>query len=486
LKLREKATRGVLWTSLQDAVSAAVSFIVIVVLARNVAPGDFGLIAEAWAVVFVLSQVGRLGLVEALVTKRVRNRQLLSAVFWLEIAIASALVLLCLLIAPVLASLFSSPRLCVLVRVLSVAIFMEAIGTVPQALLESDMLFSALAFGRLLANLAGSALAIIMAVMGLGVWSLLAQLLLSVMLRNSAFMLFARYLPSWHLDGVRLGELLRFGSRVAGMHLLGLVNIHGAFLIVGLMLGERRLGVFKIAWDLFDKIFRTLSHPFVSVALPTFTLIRNEHSRLNHAIVSGARTLALVLLPACAGLALVATDTVAVLLGPGWGEGTSVMQAFCLLGCLHAVVLMLPYALLVLTKQDQVFLVRLLVVIVQLGTLSVCALFGVTAAAWGYALSYLPFTPVFILLLRRTTGLQLGRYFEEMGRIIAALVVMVTATIGAGLFMEEMTSWVRLGLQTAVGVLAYFLAVMICAPKAVAHASSLLVSVVGDRGSAEE
>ena len=76
MNVRRKATRGVLWTALQDGATTLVSFLTVMVLARNIPPRQFGILAEAWAVVWLLSQLGRLGLVEAIVAGRERHRQL--------------------------------------------------------------------------------------------------------------------------------------------------------------------------------------------------------------------------------------------------------------------------------------------------------------------------------------------------------------------------------------------------------------------------
>lgn len=481
MNLRLEATRGVLWTAWQNIIMAVVSFAAIMLLARYVAPIEFGLMAEAWALVFVVSQVGRLGLVEALVATKERSLVKLAAVFWLQLAVSCLLALLLQLAAPFWASLFDRPELTGLVRILSWVVILEGLGTVPQALLESELRFSALAQVRILASVAASVVAVLMALSGWGLNSLVAQALVMVILRNFGLVVATRYRPLLRLRGGEIVKLVRFGWRVAGTQLLSLLNMHGAFMITGYLLGEYSLGIFKVAWDLFDKIYRALTQPFLAVALPTFARLTDNGPRFNHAVVVALRTQAVLLLPACVGLALIAGDAYPLLLGARWQEGIPLLRAFCTMGCFFAFVSLLPQVLWTKNRPGQVLVVRMGIVTLQLGSLAVFSNYGVRSATWAYVLSYPLLAPVYCLLLQKATGLRPGQYLVELVRFLPALAVMAAVTMLVKAGAESWASWLGLALQVLAGVVAYFLALMAFAPKTLTHVSSLLVKgISGD------
>ncbi len=155
--------------------SQVISLAVLAVLYRLIVPAEFGLLGMALTWVALVRLFGALGLGVAVVQRPEISDAELSALFWVNLAIAGAASLVGAAVAPLVASFYGVAELASVTAVLAGTTAVAAVGALHQALLERRLRLGRLAALRVAAQLAGGGAAVLAAVQGWGVWSLIAQ-----------------------------------------------------------------------------------------------------------------------------------------------------------------------------------------------------------------------------------------------------------------------------------------------------------------------
>ena len=143
-----------------------------------------------------------------------------------------------------LGRLLAEPRAAPVLAALSAAVLIAGLGCAPEALLRRALRFRSLATVELLALIFGyGAVAIALALMGLGVWALVWGILARHAVFTAAATAASGGWPMRVRPGLReAGELLRTGAAFASGSQLNLLGGQVAQLVIGRWLGAAALG----------------------------------------------------------------------------------------------------------------------------------------------------------------------------------------------------------------------------------------------------
>lgn len=193
--LKHKTVRGVIWSGVERFSTQAVQLVVNILLMRLLVPGDFGLIAE----IFIFIQLAQLlidsGFSTALIQRKDRNDLDFSTIFYFNLAVSLICYGILFLGAPLISRFYNEPVLTPLVRVLGLNFVIGALVAVPRTMLTIEIRFKEQSIISLAAALVSGAIAVWLAFMGMGVWSLVVQTLLSVCVQAILTWIIVRWLP---------------------------------------------------------------------------------------------------------------------------------------------------------------------------------------------------------------------------------------------------------------------------------------------------
>jgi PST family polysaccharide transporter len=197
---------------------------------------------------------------------------------------------------------------------------------VAEALLLRDLRFrwlanldvATFAFGQL-------CVAIPLAYLGFGVWSLVAGTITQTLVR-SGFLLLVRRPPGLGLERQAFGEMLHFGAGFTIARLANLLALQGDNLVVGRWLGPAALGLYGRAYGLMSAPASALGKVLDDVLFPTMARVQDDPVRLGLAYRRGVALIALVALPASIGMVILAPELVRVALGERWVAATVPFQ----------------------------------------------------------------------------------------------------------------------------------------------------------------
>lgn len=332
----ETAAWSVVWAFAGTAASRLLWVGAFAVLARLLAPRDFGLLAFALVYITYVETIADLGTGSALVYWPDRWEEAAQVTFWSNAAAGFAWCGITLLAAPWIADFFNSPSGVPILRVLSLSFPLKFLSTTHDALCQKEMRFR-VGLVPEVAMTAGKALvAVGLALAGFGVWSLVWGQLAGLAARTVALWLLVPWRPRLRWPSGLARPMLAYGRGIIAVNLLAAVTHHADLVVVGRMLGARILGLYEMAYKV-PEITVIISVWVVSkVLFPAFSRAHAEGEEVGRLYVTALRWIGLLAVPSSLGLALIAEPLVVTLFGERWREAIPILQALALYTGLRA------------------------------------------------------------------------------------------------------------------------------------------------------
>lgn len=337
--LQKQAAAGVRWGGIASACRVVFMLARLTVLARLLAKRDFGLMSMVTLVLGYAQAYVDLGLSTSLIQKQEDDPQKLSTLFWLNLLAGLVTAALIAVLRVPIAMLLEEPELAPLIGLAALQLPLSALGQQYGALFQRELRFKLVSVVQVAADALNTGLALVLAVAGHGVWSLVfASLASTGMYSLSLFVLGQRRWPMRFAFRVReVSAHLRFGAYQLGNANLGYVASNADTFLIGRLLGAEALGVYSIALRL-TQMPRKYINPVISkVAFPVFTKQKDQKHLLASSLLQLQRSLAYVNLPLVVGMLLVAPVLVPVVYSRKWEAAVPLVQILCLVTLLQGI-----------------------------------------------------------------------------------------------------------------------------------------------------
>ncbi len=310
---------------------ALLRLLVLMVLARLLAPADFGVLSAALVAVGFSAIFSQLGIAPAIVQRPILERRHLEAAFSISTGFGLLLGALLWLGAPEAAAFFRIPAVAPVLRVLAIMFPIEGLSVVAESLVQRELRFRWLAVAETLTFAVGYGIVGIgLAVLGFGVWALVGAQLAQVTI-YTAVLLAARP-PAFCLWPERgaAADLLYYGGGFTASKIANYLALQLDNLIVGRWLGPAALGFYGRAYELMAAAPALVGEAVDRVLFPALALVQTDRAALRDAFRRGAALLALVTLPLSIAICALAPELVPILLGPKWTAVTVPFQILAL------------------------------------------------------------------------------------------------------------------------------------------------------------
>ena len=350
------------------------------VLARLLAPADFGLVALALTFLALFEAASDLGLSQALIVadeKELDERA--ETVFATSVALGAGLALLTAALGPAAAAFFDEGELVALLPVLGLNFLLRSLGTTHFALAQKRLDFRS----RTIAELADAVLrglaSIAFALAGLGAWSLVLGYLVGSLTLSVALWLLVPWRPALRPRREHLRDMLRFGGTLSAVRVVDTVTLNVDYVFIGRVLGTGSLGLYTLGFRLPELLVMNLSVVAGEVLFPAFAAL--DRGALGRAFLFSLRYALMAALPMAALLAVLADPFVLALFGDQWRDSVPAMQVLTLFAL--AVTITIPGGTVYKTSGRPDIILKLSLVWVVLSAASI-AIFvdqGITAVA---------------------------------------------------------------------------------------------------------
>jgi PST family polysaccharide transporter len=430
-ELSGKVGRGLGWSFFNNVVSRLGTVLSGIVLARLLAPADFGMFAVALVVLNAGLSMNELGVSLAVVRWPDGIERIAPTVTSLALMWSSLLYVGCFVAAPGIASALHAQGSAPLIRVLSLCILLDAAASVSAALITRAFMQQTRMAIDMVSFVGGTSTSVVLAIAGAGPWCIVWGFLVSSTLSSILALAWSpgRYRPGFDLEAAR--SLLAFGLPLAGSSVLLFLMVNVDYIVVGRIVGGEGLGYYLLAFNLCSWPVTLISVAVRRVSLAGFSRIADEPARAGAAFVRAAGLIMAVTLPLCALLAAYAPAIITSLYGDRWSASASALRFLCVLGAAR-VGAELAYDFLVAVGRTRVnFAVQVLWLLVLVPALIIGARSGgIVGVALGHALvAALVILPAYALLLRGSlVGLR-DLLRESLRPVLAAALVVATGIL---------------------------------------------------------
>lgn len=331
----ERVRKAVLWSSLDSLIRQGIGFAISVTLARLLLPEDFGTVALLALFLDLAGLFVHAGLANALVQRQDITHTDESTVFWFNLLVALAMMLLLFGIAPWIAEFFGIAALATLTLLMAVNIPIGALGIVHGALMAKRLDFKTPMKVGVASSLVSGLVAVAMAWAGYGFWALAGQAIAGSLVTVVLLWSLNRWRPLWVLSNDSLRKLFGFSSWLFLSGLIDVVYQRGNTLLIGKFYGTRDLGIYNRADNVQGLATGLITNTLSKIAFPLFSSVNQEPEKLRNGMRMAVRSMMLITAPCMMGLAVLAGPIIHVVFGDKWLEATPILQVLCLTGLLY-------------------------------------------------------------------------------------------------------------------------------------------------------
>lgn len=427
LMLGKKVFRASALLSGSSILARILDAVAAIVIARFIAPADFGMVSIATATLLILRAATDLPVSEALIRLPQLEKAMVRTAFACSVGRGLIVAAGIAALAYPLAAIYDDPRLIGLMLALAIAPLAQGLQSPMLVVYAREVNYGPTAVMEVVAKLGAFAAGLLYAIMYQSYWALVIVMLAPPILTTIMSYLYAPWRPGVSLENVRY--ILGFAGSVTASRFLSTAGAGIDRFLVGAILGQQGVGFFALGRQIATTVSWGIGTPLMQALFPGFSQIAHDPERLKRAYLKGQATLVAGLLPVGVGLALVADPLVAVALGPEWGAVVPVIQIFAPVTTLTGMFTMAIHPLVLSRNQPHRLMIRdawMFVVgvpVVVLGTMT----FGLLGAV--IARSFTATMQIFLNFKIVYDELKLGA-FSQFRNCMRSLLAALGMTLG--------------------------------------------------------
>jgi len=277
--LRRRGVRGVLVATVGQSGRFIIQLIGVAVLARLLAPADFGLFGKTIALTGLVTVIQTGGLSLATIQRVQITHEQISMLFWLNgvlgVIAAGAIAAL----SPAMAWFYNDPRVLWLGLVMAGVVAISGLTVQHDALMQRQMRFTALAAINIMTLITGYGAAIFSAWYGAGFWALAVQQYATSLTLLLLLFAICRWWPGLPRRGSGVTPMVKIGANQTGFNLLNFANRNFDNVLIGRFVSDTSLGFYTQAYKLLLLPIQQINGPISSVVVPVLSRLQDEPER---------------------------------------------------------------------------------------------------------------------------------------------------------------------------------------------------------------
>ena len=427
--LDRSLARGIAWTGGVKWFSSLITWAITLVIARLLTPQEFGLFGMAMVFIGLAQLTSDIGLAATMIQAPDLSDRLASRLGGAAIMISAGIAALTVGAAGLIAVFFREPVVQWIVMALSVSFVLRGIQVMRRAMLTRALRFRQIAWVDGAEAIVTSLSTLGYALLGLRHWSLVFGALTGVAVSTVALVLLYPHPVRFPRRVAELEGSLTFGAQVFGGQVAWYFYSTADMVVVGRMLGTVALGAYSFAWVIASIAVERVAALMGRVTPAIFSKVQHDHVALRRYVYRLTEGLALITMPICIGVALVADLIVNVALGDAWVAAIAPMRLLAIYAAARCIFVILPQLLVYTGRARQSMQFNLLMLVVLVPLFIAGATWGGTsgvALAWAVAFPLLS-GATYLRFLRASISLSMHSYARSLAPAAVATAVMAAA-----------------------------------------------------------
>lgn len=390
-------------------------------LARILSPADMGLFATATTVVAFCALFVDSGLSEAVVQTRDITPRQLSSVFVINLAMSLVVLAGVWFAAPPLSVHFNLPELTLILRVSAFIVLLNAFAFSQTAVFRRAFKYKRLAVITLGGTLLSGAAALAMALLGMGVWSLVAQALIAA--GYTSLMLWLKPECSffgWQFHYKSIKGLLAYGVKRLITAIMDFANTRFIELFFASIFGTATLGIYFVGARIYQILMQVLCSAILDIAHNAFSRLAEDKTKLHDAYYSAQTLASATTMPTFFMLSMVASELVVGVFGRQWADAGAVMVPLLLLGGIQVLQFFNGILTNAVGRPGVSLSLMIIKTAITMGTLFAARDLTFNQIVWAYFGSQIAIAPISFYFAKRFVGISFRRVIARIWPFVAS------------------------------------------------------------------
>lgn len=333
------AIKGGLWTSISTVVTVLSQFARLMILTRFLEKSDFGLVSIVNTVIGLCITFTDLGFASAIMYKKDITQKEYSTLFWMQLVIFGVLYLILWGLSPFVATFYEEPQLTILIPIAALSVLFQAFGKLYDTVLQKNYQFKTIAFRNISTNIFSLFVAVVLALNGFGVYSLIFSTLIYAIILNAwNFMSGIRVQNLiFYCDPKSVIELLKIGVFQTGTRILDFISNKIDVMIIGKLLGTEILGVYDLAKNLVNTLVDLIRTVVSKVALPILSNSNYNDEVVKSRFLIMSKVVAYVIIPIGVAIAIFSKEILWIVYGPKYTDVSIIVVLFAFISIFNSI-----------------------------------------------------------------------------------------------------------------------------------------------------
>jgi len=346
--------KGLSWMGALRGAGRLMAVIRIAVLARLLAPQQFGLFAIASLAIALLEMLTETGINVFFIQEKDRVKTYLDTAWMISIVRGFVIFLVLLITAPFIAQFFKNQDAVALLRVISIVPLLRGFINPAEIKFQKKLQFSKEFRFRFFIFLFDGIVAIIAALVTRSVYSLVLGLISGVILEIAISFLFIKPVPKLSFESVKIKKIVGRGKWVTLAGIFNYLFHNGDDIVVGRLMDSYYLGVYQLAYKITSLPIYEAGEVFGKVTFPVYAKIAGDKKRLKKAFIKITLAISALVIPFGLILFLFPKQLVLLLLGDKWLDAVPVIKVLSVFGVIRAIAGSSSALFLAINKQEYV------------------------------------------------------------------------------------------------------------------------------------
>ena len=335
--LSQKVVKGGFWVFFLRIVNRGFSLIKLIILARILAPADFGLIGIALLTMSTLETFSQTGFQAALIQKKEDIKPYLDSAWTVLILRGFILFIILYFIAPYAAIFFNAPEAKLIIRAIGFLVLFQAFTNIGVTYFKKELEFNKEFIYQLSGTLADFIVAVSAVLILKNVWALVFGLLAGNVVGCLVSYLIHPYRPRLSSDLGKAKELFGFGKWIMGSNILVFLITQGDDIFVGKILGKIALGFYQLAYRISNMPATEITHGISQVTFPAYSKLQDNIPKLREAYLKVLQLTTFLSFPVAGLIFVLAPDFTKIFLGEKWMPMVPAMQLLVFAGLVRSI-----------------------------------------------------------------------------------------------------------------------------------------------------
>ncbi len=472
---------GIKWSIIGQFSTLIFEFFFGVALARILSPSDFGLIAILSVFIMVAQIFVNSGLNQSLVRDRFASEIDYSTIFYLNIIIGVGAYLILFIIAPIISLLYDLPRITLLLRVVGLSVILSSLSIVFKAILTKNFKFRTINNIVIISSIISGISAIILALNGAGVWSLVFKTLINYLFTLTLLVLLTRWTPKFIFSKSTVVKHWNFAKNLLASGLIGWIYKDVFALMIGRIISIDFLGFYNRSEMLRNLITNNIESVITSSSYPVLSSLQNNRDAFLGLTIKTLKFAFLIVGLSLALLFSLAEPLVEFLLGPKWIYSAEILRYLTLAGLTMPLSSIMINTISVSGRSDLYLKLQAYYSVYVLITLFFAYFFGVNYFLYSLVASSLISYVHTTLVFRKIYDYSLYDQLKDLKNKLFIILLTIVSLSVLRFFLKDLTAFTNLIILISSFIILILLYLKIAKDKEITSIYNSLISICKSR-----